>query len=323
MRVFLTFFPFPATRSIAHHNKGHTDMDNIRGSILMVLAMLGFAIEDMLIKQMAGSMPVGQVVIVIGVGGALIFGVIARRYGDRLLSRDLIHPAVILRNLCELGGTLGFISAIALTPLSTASAILQATPLVVTLGAALFLGETVGWRRWLAILIGLSGVMLIIRPGIAGFDPKSLLAVIGVIGLAGRDLATRRIPKTITSRQIAFYAFIVSIGTGYILFLLGVTGDTWVRLDSGDSWYLAMTVIVGVLAYYAIVAATRLGDIAIVAPFRYSRLVFALIIGVLAFGERPDMLTLLGAAIIVGSGIYTLLREARLRAASPSRKATL
>jgi drug/metabolite transporter (DMT)-like permease len=298
-------------------------MDNVRGATLMVLAMFGFAIEDMLIKQMAAGLPVGQVVTIIGAGGAIIFGSIAKSYGDRLWSADTLHPALLIRNGCEIFGTLGFVAAIALTPISTASAILQATPLVVTLGAAMFLGETVGWRRWMAIMIGLFGVLLIIRPGMDGFDAKSLLAVLGVVGLAGRDLATRRIPKTIPSRIVAFNAFVISIFTGMILLAFGVTGSSWTTPSTIDSFRLVASIFVGVAAYYAIVAATRIGDMSIIAPFRYSRLVFALIIGVLAFGESPDTLTLVGAAIIVASGIYTLLREARLRRTSPSPSSTL
>lgn len=291
-------------------------MDNLRGSILMVIAMAGFAIEDMFIKQIAGALPVGQVVVFLGLGGTVIFGAIALRYGDRLWSPALLHPAFIIRNICEVGGTLGFVSAIALTPISTASAILQATPLVVTLGAALFLGETVGWRRWLAILVGLFGVVLIIRPGMEAFDIKSMLAVIGVVGLAGRDLATRRIPTTVTTRQITFYAFVVSILTGAILLWLGVTGDTLLLPDHTDLWRMLGALVVGLGAYYMIVMATRMGDMSVVAPFRYSRPVFALIVGVMVFSERPDALTLIGATIIVGSGIFTLWRESRLRRTS-------
>lgn len=298
-------------------------MDNFRGAMLMVLAMFGFAVEDMLIKQMAAGMPVGQVITVLGIGGAIIFAMIARSYGEKLWSADTLNPTLLLRNGFEMLGTLGFISAIALTPISTASAILQATPLVVTLGAALFLGETVGWRRWMAIAIGLFGVLLIIRPGMDAFDPKSLLAVVGVIGLAGRDLATRRIKSTISSRVIAFYAFVVSIFTGFLLLAFGVTGSSWTTPNTVDSIRLIAAVFIGVAAYYAIVAATRIGEMSIIAPFRYSRLVFALIIGVFAFQERPDAMTLLGALIIVASGIYTLWREAKLRRASPSNATAL
>ncbi|WP_296425802.1 DMT family transporter [Yoonia sp.] len=291
-------------------------MDNTRGSALMVLAMLGFAIEDMCIKQMAGALPVGQILMLLGIGGALIFGIIARACGDTLWSRDLLQSSVILRNTGEVFGTLGFVTAVALTPISSASAILQATPLVVTIGAALFLGETVGWRRWVAIAVGLSGVLLVIRPGLDGFDANSLFAVQGVIGLAIRDLATRRVPSTITSRQLATYAFAIIIPTGAVMQWIGWGGTHLVVPGGADIIRLCVAIGVGVAAYYMLVAATRIGDMSVIAPFRYSRLVFALFVGVLVFGETPDRLTLTGAAIIVGSGIYTLWREARLRRAS-------
>lgn len=291
-------------------------LDNTRGSALMVLAMLGFAIEDMCIKQMAGALPVGQILMLLGIGGALIFGIIARACGDTLWSRDLLQSSVILRNTGEVFGTLGFVTAVALTPISSASAILQATPLVVTIGAALFLGETVGWRRWVAIAVGLSGVLLVIRPGLDGFDANSLFAVQGVIGLAIRDLATRRVPSTITSRQLATYAFAIIIPTGAVMQWIGLGGTHLVVPGGADIIRLCVAIGVGVAAYYMLVAATRIGDMSVIAPFRYSRLVFALFVGVLVFGETPDRLTLTGAAIIVGSGIYTLWREARLRRAS-------
>ncbi|MFQ1700910.1 DMT family transporter [Loktanella agnita] len=291
-------------------------MDNIRGSILMVLAMLGFALEDMFIKQMAGTLPVGQILILLGIGGALIFGTLARVYGDPLLSRALLHPAVILRNTGEVVGTLGYVLAIALTPLSSASAILQATPLVVTMGAALFLGETVGWRRWAAVSVGLCGVLLVIRPGLDGFDANSLFAVQGVIGLAIRDLATRRVPAHITSRQLSTYAFVIVIPTGAAMLFFNLAGQTPVMPDTENTLRMVLAIIAGVGGYYAIVAATRIGDLSMIAPFRYTRLIFALIIGFLVFGERPDLLTLIGAGVIVSSGIYTFWREARLRRTS-------
>ena len=295
---------------------GGRPVDNIRGSILMVLAMLGFAIEDMFIKQIAGDLPVGQILILLGMGGAFIFGALARLYGDPLFSRDMLHPAVMLRNLGEVFGTLGYVLAVALTPLSSASAILQATPLIVTMGAALFLRETVGWRRWVAVTVGLCGVLLVIRPGLDGFDANSLFAVQGVIGLAIRDLATRRVPIHISSRQLSTYAFLVVIPTGAVMLFFNLAGDTPVMPDTGNAVRMILAVIAGVSGYYAIVAATRIGDISLIAPFRYTRLIFALIIGFIVFGERPDPLTLIGAGIIVSSGIYTFWREARLRRTS-------
>lgn len=286
-------------------------MENLRGSLLMTAAMLGFAIEDMFIKLLAATVPLGMVLILLGAGGAVVFAALALLRGDALFSRDLMARSVLIRNSGELIGTVGFITAIALTPLSSASAILQATPLVVTLGAALFLGEQVGWRRWSAILVGFAGVILIIRPGFDAFEPASLFAVMGVIGLALRDLATRTVPRSISSMQLSTYAFLTLVPAG--MGMLAFTGDA-PRLLDGLEWLLiAAALAFGVLSYYAIVAAMRMGDVAVITPFRYSRLVFALCFGVLFFGERPDMATLAGSALIVASGIYTFWREARLR----------
>jgi len=286
-------------------------MENIRGAALMVAAMAGFALEDTFIKTLALDLPVGQILIFLGAGGALIFALLALLRRDRLFSRDLLDRWVILRNTGELIGTIGFVTAIALTPLSSASAILQATPLAVTLGAALFMHEQVGWRRWSAILVGFSGVLLIIRPGLEGFDAASLFAVQGVIGLAIRDLATRAVPRAISSMQLSTYAFATLVPAGAVLLAIGPAGPA---MPSSEHWTaFAAALAFGVMAYYAIVAAMRMGDISVIAPFRYSRLIFAMLIGVVHFGERPDALTLTGAALIVGSGLYTIEREARLR----------
>jgi drug/metabolite transporter (DMT)-like permease len=219
---------------------------------------------------------------------------------------------ILLRAFGELVGTLGFVTAIALTPLSSASAILQATPLFVTLGAALFLQEKVGWRRWMAILVGSCGVLLIIRPGTEGFDWLSLFAVQGVIGLGIRDLATRRVPRETSTLQLSFLAFLVLIPTAAILML--VNGTPLVALSAQNAVYFTIALIIGIFAYYGIVAAMRVGEISFVTPFRYSRILFALVVGIMVFGERPDALTLIGAAIIVGSGLYTLWRERNVRA---------
>ena len=284
-------------------------MENLRASALMVLAMFGFALEDMFIKRLSADLPVGQILIMLGSGGAVAFGIIALARGHRLFSRDLLSGPVLLRNLGELIGTLGFITAIALTPLSSASAILQATPLAVTLGAALFMGEQVGWRRWSAIFVGFAGVPLVIRPGLEGFEPASLFAVQAVIGLALRDLATRAVPRSVTSMQLSSYGFATTVPAGVVLIWL--SGGA-VNPDPANWRDICLALMLGVGAYYAIVAAMRFGEVSFVTPFRYTRLVFALVIGVTVFGERPDALTLTGAAIIIGSGLYTLLREQRL-----------
>lgn len=286
-------------------------MDNIRGASLMVLAMLGFALEDMFIKLLAGTIGVGQILVMLGAGGGLVFGIVVVLQGRALFSRDMLSLPILLRAVGEMIGTLFFISAIVLTPLSSASAILQATPLVVTLGAALFLAEPVGWRRWSAIIVGLMGVILIIRPGMESFQVLSLLALGAVFCLALRDLATRRVPPTISSMQLSFLGFIVVIPSG--LFMIWVTGTPLRMLPAGDWLYFCSALTVGLFAYYAIVAAMRVGEVSFVTPFRYARLLFALVIGITIFGEEPDGMTLLGAAIIVASGIYTVWRERRVK----------
>ncbi len=287
-------------------------MDNLRGALLMTLAMLGFAIEDMFIKLLAnGHVPIGQILTMLGVGGAIGFGAIVVIQGQSLFDRVYLSRPIMLRGAGEMIGTLAFISAITLTPISSASAILQATPLVVTLGAALFLAEPVGWRRWSAILVGMFGVVLIIRPGMDSFQPLSLLALIAVVGLSTRDLATRRVPAQVTSMQLSFMGFLVLIPTGTAL--MAVTQTPYVGLDLTQSAYIACALIIGLFAYYGIVAAMRIGDVSFVTPFRYARLVFALVVGVTVFSETPDSFTLIGAAIIVASGVYTVLRERKTR----------
>lgn len=284
-------------------------MDNLRGSALMVIAMAGFALEDMFIKRLAVDLPVGQILILLGAGGAVIFGLAAVSRGQRIFAPALFSRPVLLRNFGELVGTLGFVTALALTPLASASAILQATPLAVTLGAALFLGETVGWRRWSAILVGFAGVLMVIRPGLEGFQPASLFAVQAVIGLAIRDLATRATPPEVSSLQLSSYGFATVAPAGALMLLFSGSPEP---LSTANWRDIAFALLLGVTAYYAIVAAMRVGEVSFVSPFRYTRLIFALVIAVAVFDETPDALTLAGAGIIIASGLYTFVREQRI-----------
>ncbi|MEX0284048.1 MAG: DMT family transporter [Paracoccaceae bacterium] len=286
-------------------------MENLRGALFMTLAMAGFAIEDSLIKILATIAPTWQIVLFLGAGGTVLFGAMTLSSGRRLFQKEMLHPAVLLRNLGELVGVIGFVTALARSELSSASAILQASPLVVTLGAALFLGEPVGWRRWSAILVGFFGVMLIVRPGVHGFDANALYAVVGVIGLAIRDVATRRVPAELSSRQLGFLGMLTAIPAAAILSMFSPVG--WAVLPGWGWVTVAFIVAIGGVAYITLIQATRIGEISFVTPFRYTRMVFALAAGLIVFGERPDALMLLGTAIIIGSGLYTFWRE-RIRA---------
>ncbi|MFN3970024.1 MAG: DMT family transporter [Gemmobacter sp.] len=289
--------------------------DNLRGSIFMVLSMAGFAVEDLLLKLVAQAMPVGQILIVFGGLGMALFAALCLRQGLPLWHRAVLSRPLLLRAGFEVGGRLFHTLALALTSLAATSAILQATPLVVVAGAAVIFGERVGWRRWMAILVGFAGVMIILRPGVEGFTPLSLLAVAGMIGFAGRDLATRAAPPVLGNLQLGVYGFGAMIPAGVAL--LAWTGGAVVP-DAAGAGALLGAVGVGVAAYLALTIAMRTGEVSVVTPFRYSRLVFALVLAVLLLGEVPDGATLLGSGIVVGSGIYTLFRTHRANRNAPN-----
>ena len=288
--------------------------DTLRGAALMVGSMACFALEDGLIKALSGTFPAAQIIWMLGLGGSLAFVGWLIATGQTVWSPHYLRPQVLLRSGFEVAGTLCFVSALALIPLATASAVIQATPLVVAMGAAVFLGARVGWRRWLAIGVGFAGVLIILRPGSSAFDPANLLAVGGMLGLAARDLVTRTMPGIVSGARLSLHAFASLVPAGLLLQFL--TGASWVIPDAAQIGILAVAVAVGMVGYLAIVGATRLGDISVVSSFRYSRMLFALIVGMVAFGERPDALMIVGVVIVIGSGVFTLLREARLRAAS-------
>ncbi len=289
-------------------------MDNLRGIVLMTAAMAGFALADMFIKGVSHAVPVGEVLLVLGVGGTAIFATLALLRGEAPFGRDFFSPLILLRNLGEMAGTFGFVTALALTPLAAASAIIQAMPLAITLGAALFLGEPVGWRRWTAIAVGFGGVVMVIRPGLEGFQPASLFAVLAVIGLSVRDLATRAAPGALSAMRLSVYGFATLIPSSLVL--LALDGPP-VRPEPLQAAALLAALLLDAAGYFALTLAMRAGDVATVTPFRYSRILFAIVIGFVVFAERPDIWTLLGALVIVVSGLYTLMRERFRRTPAP------
>lgn len=283
-------------------------MDNTRGIILMTAAMAGFALEDSFIKLSAEDLGVGPVVVIFGLAGTLIFSALTARAGQPVLTRHALTRLMGLRALSEIIGRAGYFLGITLSALSNASIILQATPLVVSLGAVVFFGEKVGPRRWIAMGIGFLGVVLVLRPGLSGFTAGSAFALIGMLGFAGRDLATRAAPPVLSNLQLGVYGFAVMVPVGFVLSI----GGPAPTLPTGlETLGLLAAIVSGVSAYYALTAAMRVGEIGVVAPFRYTRLLFALILGVGLFGERLDSIALLGAALIVAPGIYLITHERR------------
>jgi len=289
-------------------------MSNLRGAMLMVFAMGLFAIEDGLIKSLTGTIPVGQIIAITCIGGLAYFIAYFRIKKIPLWQPEYLDRKVLLRTAFDASGSLCFVTALSLIPLTTASAVIQATPLVVALGAALFLGQSIGWRRWIAIIIGFAGVMIIIRPGMEGFEPATLFAVAGMLGLAARDLFTRSLTVSLSGAQLSAHAFAAQIVAASLLLIS--QGQGFVTPNPKEAILLVGCIFFGVTAYLAIVAATREGNAGIISSFRYSRMIFALIIGFAVFQEVPDTATIVGATIVIASGIFTLLREARLRRAS-------
>jgi drug/metabolite transporter (DMT)-like permease len=295
-----------------------TTRANTRAAALMIGSMAFFAIEDLFLKRAAEALPPGEVLMLTGGFGAVVFWMLAASRRQAILSRDALRGAPLLRNLSEAVGAVLYIVALAFAPLSMTSALLQASPLVVTAGAALFLGETVGWRRWASILAGFAGVMVILSPWDAAFDPTGLLTVGCVVMLAARDLATRAMPARIGTFQVTTWAYLVLVPAG--AGLMAAMGQSFVVPTPAQWLGLSGALVMGLFGYYAVVAAMRLGEVSVVAPFRYTRLVFALLVAMIFLGERPGPTTLIGAAIVVGSGLYAFARERarRLKAAGRS-----
>ncbi len=280
--------------------------DNLRGSLWMMASMAGFAAEDGFLKTAASQMPLGQVLVFEGLFGVLWFSGLALRAKSPPLPRAALSRTMAVRSAFEVAGRLFYALAVALTPISTASAILQATPLVVVPVAASLFGEKVGVVRGALIVTGFLAVLLILRPGLSGFSPLSLLALAGMLGFAGRDLATRAAPPALSNAQLGVAGFAVLALCGFGMLL--VTGRViWpsvfgLGLMAGASLF-------GIAGYGALTQAMRMGQVAVVTPFRYTRIVFALIIGMVVFGERPDALTLIGSALIVACGLILLLHR--------------
>jgi drug/metabolite transporter (DMT)-like permease len=293
-------------------NESQPRSENLTGIFLMLASMALFAVEDLFLKLAAADLPIGQIILISGALGMPVFVGMAWRQGKRILVKEALQPAVIARNIGEVVAAASYVAALAAVPLGTVASVLQALPLFMTMGAALFLGEAVGWRRWTAILVGFVGVLLVIQPGAGGFRIEALLVLISVAGIVVRDLASRAIPKEVTTPQVSAWGLMSVTGLG--LGMIAFSGDVQ-PMTGWQTLILVAAGFFGTAGYWAITAATRVGEVSVVAPFRYSRLVFSMGIGMVFLGERPDLLTLIGAAIIVGSGLYAFARErARKRA---------
>ena len=285
--------------------------DNARGAVYMMVAMAAFTLNDTAMKVLMQDVPLFQAIAMRG--GLMLIGLIGlafatRQWKPRLPRRDA--RIVGLRCLAEVASTFLFLAALVHMPLANLSAIMQALPLAVTLAAAVVFKETIGWRRLTAILIGFVGVVIIIRPGPDGFDVWSLMGLGSVAFVLVRDLAARSISRAVPSVMVAVWASAVVTGIATLASL----ADGWVPLSAGQGGLVGLAAGVLVIGYMFSIMVMRVGDISFVAPFRYTALIWAIFLRWLAFGTLPDPLTLLGASLVVGMGIFTLWRERKIKA---------
>ena len=271
--------------------------------------MAGFVVNDTLMKSLSGEVPQFQAIFIRGLFASSVILFLAWRSGAlRFRPGPRDRKLLGWRVFSEALTTSFFLTALFNMPLANAVAIIQAASLGVPLCAAIFLGDQVGWRRYLAISIGFFGVLLIVRPGGDGFNVYSVFALAAVASIVLRDLVTRQISRAVPGLG-------VTVMTSLAITTLGAVGTV-----VGGSVDLSVTIVITLAAssvflligYYAGVEAMRVGEVGAVSPFRYTNLIWALILGLLVFGDFPDTLTIIGAVIIVVSGLYTLRRE-RLR----------
>lgn len=275
----------------------------------MALAMAGFSLNDGVMKVVLAEVPLFPAVFLRGLLACTLLYLLARRAGAlrvRVAGKD--RRLIATRTGAEVLATVTFLTALANMPISSASAIIQVSPLAITLAAALFLGEPVGWRRSAALVVGFLGVLLVVQPGAEGFNIYALSVLVTVGCVVVRDLATRRLSPDVPS-------LLVSLVTGIAILTLGGIGSLsapWPDIRPGLLPFLALASVFMIGAYLFVVQSMRVGEVSFVSPFRYSAMIWALAIGGLFFGERPNALMLTGAALIIGSGLYTFWREQRL-----------
>jgi drug/metabolite transporter (DMT)-like permease len=274
----------------------------------MTLAMIGFSGNDAFIKSVADAMPLSQAVFLRSlVATALLAGFAWWRGVIRFRAGRHDRRMVAIRSLAEIGGTVCFLTALFHMPIANATAILQSVPLAVTLAAAFVFGEPVGWQRYAAIAIGFLGVLVIVRPGTEGFNVYALWALGAIVFIVVRDLSTRRLTPDAPGPWVAFVTSLVLTVTA------GIAGgfEDWQPVSLRHVLALAIAAVSLVVAYIFGVTSMRVGEIGFVQPFRYSLLVWAMLFGIVMFGEWPDLWMLVGSAIVVATGLFTLYRERR------------
>ena len=279
---------------------------NLKSIIFMIIAMGCLTLTDLLIKVSSQTLPIGQVMISYGVGSLIVFWILLRIKGESIRLSPLNNPTVIFRNIGELIALNGMFLALVYVPLSTIGAVIQTVPILVTAAAALFLGERVGMRRASAIFVGFLGALLIIQPGAASFDITAILALIAAIGMALRDIATKLVRENLSTLLLSFYSCFLFIISGSVLLI--INGEASVPV-LGNSVTIAAMIVAGSLGFFFMTEAVRLGEMSVVSPFRYTRLLFSMAAGILILGEQVNTYMIIGSALTILSGLYIWRRE--------------
>lgn len=285
----------------------------MRGILLMIASMAAFALADTLVKISTTTLTPAQVMFYL-VGGALvIFTAMAIVQRNTLTDARAFSPILLIRYCTEIAGMVGMVMALALVPISTVGAVTQAAPIVAAVGAVVFLKENVGWRRWCSIIVGFIGVLLIVQPGAVEFDFAILWAVLALLALSVRDLTTRLMPPDMASASLATYT--MAAATPFTVAWVLYNGES--LIPAHTNWLVIIPMIIlGAMGYMLLIASIRIAEVSVVMPFRYTRIIFLLLVGVLIFSEKPDALTLIGAALIIASGTYMMWREQQLKKSS-------
>ena len=289
----------------------------LRAGLFMVLAMGSFVANDTIVKLVGQSLPVGEIIMIRGAMAALILGLICAWKGLLPELPRIAQPSVLLRSLFDVIGTIAFVTALMHMQIANLTSVMQAVPLAVVLLSMVFLKEEVGWRRMTAIIGGFIGVLMIIKPSVASFNVYEPLALLIVLAVAIRDILTKRIPARIP-------IFVIAFGNACFVTL----GGTALAMSQGvhlpEPWQLGLLALAACFlssGYLCMVTTLRVGDISGTAPFRYSVMIFAILSGILVFGEFPDGIAIIGMGLIVVCGLYAARREAlRAQALSDSAR---
>lgn len=297
-----------ATEALAT-TKSHPN--NLPGILAMLAGTVAFVCNDSIVKVLGQHLPPGEIMALRGSFASLLLLAACLWYGAlRWPAGTLRTSAFWLRLVGELGATVSFVVSLMHMRFADISGIQQFQPLAITAASAVFLAEPVGWRRWLAALVGLIGVLMIVRPGSGAFEPFALLAGVCVLMVVLRDIGTRLVLEGTPALFLSLTSALVVAVFGYLM----RWGETWVTPQPLEWLGLAATAAMIFAGYMFITIAVRIAELSVVSPFRYTNVIIAVGLQIAIWGIVPDAWTLLGMAIVVGAGLYTFHREQVRRA---------